>query len=177
MPRYLVVLGKRVLGAWSLATSTRARRRAAAGSLVSALFTILTRSACARWASQVATATQETEQTAVALEYCYDRSLRRHLRAWSSLVRERRILRRFAMLFMRGWKMAEAATAFRLWRRRVAQIRDAALRRRRIAVRSCFVCIVAVVDEVAILDGLLSSATCGATASAVYVQRATTHSE
>lgn len=133
-PRYVVALGKRVLAAWYTAAATRARRRAGAAAFVAAAASILKRRACAQWASQAAASTLEARQTATALEHGYDRCLRGHLRAWSALVSERRVLRRGVELLLRGRRAAAAATGFLLWRRRTAEVREAGLRSCRIKV-------------------------------------------
>ncbi|CAM9335731.1 unnamed protein product, partial [Laminaria digitata] len=129
---YVVALGRRVLAAWHTAATTRACRRAGAAAFVTASTKILKRRACARWASQAAAATLEAGKTATALEHGYDRCLRGHLRAWLALARERRVLRRGAELLLRGRRAAAAATGFRLWRRRAAEVREAGLRSCRI---------------------------------------------
>lgn len=132
--RYVVALGRRVLAAWFAAATTRVRRRAGAAAFLAAASSIIKRRACVQWASQVAAATFEAEQTATALEHGYDRCLRGHLRAWSALASERRVLRRCAELLLRGRRVAVAATGFRLWRRRTAEVREAMLRSCRVKV-------------------------------------------
>ena len=132
--RYIVGLGKRVLAAWYTTAITRARRRAGAAAFVAAASSILKRRACAQWASQAAASTLEAGQTATALEHGYDRCLRGHLRAWSALTSEKRVLRRGAELLLRGRRAASAAMGFRLWRRRAAEVREAGLRSCRIKV-------------------------------------------
>lgn len=123
-----------MLAAWYTAATTRARRRAGAAAFVAVASSILRRRACARWASQAAASTLETGQTAIALEYGYDRCLRVHLRAWSALVSERRVLHRGVELLLRGRRVAATATGFRLWRRRTAEVRETGLRSCRIKV-------------------------------------------
>ena len=123
-----------MLAAWSTAAATRARRRAGASSLASALTAAVKRRAFGRWACQAASAAVETDNTVAALEHCYDRCLRGHLRAWCVLVAERRALRRGAELLVRGRRVAAVAAGLRLWRRQTARAREATLRRCRIKV-------------------------------------------
>lgn len=125
-----------MLAAWSTAAASRARRRAGAAALVSALAAVEKRAQFQRWASQAAAAALETDNSIAALEHCYDRRLRGHLRAWSALARDRRTLRRGVELLLRGRRVAATAAGLRLWRRQAASVREAALRKLRIKV-SC----------------------------------------
>lgn len=135
--RYVIALGRRVLAAWSSAAATRARRRAGTAAMVAAVSSILTRGAYRRWVSQAASATVEISNNITAFEHSYDRCLRGHLRAWSGLVKERRILRRGVDLLLHGRRVAVAAAGLRQWQRGTAEARNAALRQCRIKVRSC----------------------------------------
>ncbi|CAM9456742.1 unnamed protein product, partial [Scytosiphon promiscuus] len=98
---YVLSLGRRVLAAWSMAASTRARRRTGAARLVTALTLTSKRAFFERWAVQAAAVARESDNTVVALEHCYDRCLRGHLRAWQDVAKKRRVLRRFVLLSAR----------------------------------------------------------------------------
>lgn len=80
-------------------------------------------------------ATVESDQTAAALEHCYDRFVRGHFRAWAGIVRERRVWRKGVKLLVKGREAVELSTAFRRWRHRVAQVRQMILWNCRMAVR------------------------------------------
>lgn len=132
--RYMVTLGRRALISWSVIAATRARRRAGAVAFIASLSSILRRQALKRWASQAALFAIDTEQTMVALEHCYDGCLRAHLRAWSALAAERRLLRRGFELLLRCRLVGGMAMGFRAWRRYVACVRDIDLRDNRVRV-------------------------------------------
>lgn len=131
-----------MLAAWSTASATRARRRTGAASLVFAVSAVIKRSNVRRWAFQAAAAALETDNTVAALEHCYDRCLRGHLRAWSVVASERRALRRGAELLLCGRRAAALAMGLRLWRRKAAKVREATLRQYRIKVNLQFVFLV-----------------------------------
>lgn len=132
-----------MLGAWSVAASSRARRRAGAASLASVLSAAEKRGAFGQWASRAAEAALEGDNAAAALEHCCNRRLRVHLQAWSAATRDARALRRGAELLLRGRRVSAAAAGLRLWRRQAAKVREAALRKLRIKVGLAFgLCVV-----------------------------------
>lgn len=87
-----------------------------------------------RWAIQAAAVAHESDNTVVALEHCYHRCLHGHLRAWRHVTKKRRVVRRCAELLRRGQGVASVAWGMRLWRRQVAKVREATLRKHRIKV-------------------------------------------
>lgn len=134
LKRYMVTLGRRALILWSVIAATRCRRRAGAVAFISSLSSILRRQALKRWAAQAAIFAVDTERTMVALEHCYDGCLRAHLRAWSALTAERRLLRRGFELLLRSRLAGGMALSFRAWRRYVVRVRDIDLRHHRVRV-------------------------------------------
>lgn len=130
----MVTLGRCALISWSVTAAIRGRQRAGAVAFVASLSSILRRQALKRWASQAALFAVDTERTMVALEHCYDGCRRAHLRAWSALTAERRLLRRGFELLLRSHLAGGMALGFRSWRRYVARIRDIDLRDHRVRV-------------------------------------------